>query len=85
MAIFKCCKETSQLVTLLADRPSSWQDRLAMRIHLLVCINCARFARQMRMIREWLRSEEGGGELSGPARARIAARLNGAAQEPEKL
>jgi hypothetical protein len=84
MAIFKCCKETSQLVTLLADRPMSWQDRLAMRIHLLVCANCSRFARQMRMIREWLRTQEGGGELSGLARARIGARLNDAGQEPGK-
>jgi hypothetical protein len=62
----------------------SWQDRLAMRIHLLLCENCARFARQMRMIREWLRSEEDGEELSGLARARIAARLNDAGQEPGK-
>jgi hypothetical protein len=84
MAIFKCCKETSKLVTLLADRPLSWKDRQAMRIHLLVCANCARFARQMQMIREWLRPEDGSGELSGLARARIAAKLNDAAQQPQK-
>ena len=84
MAILKCCKETSKLVTLRADRPLSWQDRLAMHIHLLVCANCARFARQMRMIREWLRPEEGGAELSGLARARIAAKLNDAVQQPRK-
>lgn len=82
MAIFKCCKETSQLVTLRADRPLSWQDRLAMHIHLLVCANCARFARQMQKIREWLRPEDGSAELSGLARARIAAKLNDAGQEP---
>lgn len=78
------CKENSQLVTLLLDRPLSWKDRLAMRIHLIVCENCARFARQMRMIHEWIRSEEGGGELSGLARARIAAKLNDIGQEPGK-
>jgi hypothetical protein len=55
-----------------------------MRIHLIVCENCARFARQMRMIREWIRSEQGDGELSGIARARIAAKLTDAVQEPGK-
>lgn len=84
MRIFINCKENSQLVTLLHDRPLAWKDRLAMRIHLMVCENCARFGRQMRMIREWIRSEEGDGELSGLARARIAAKLNEAGQEPGK-
>ena len=84
MAIFKCCKETSQLVTLLADRPMPWQDRLAMRIHLLICANCARFARQMRIIRESLRVDEGSGGLSAQARARIAASLDEAGHEPGK-
>ena len=84
MRILINCKENSQLVTLSPDRPLSWKDRLAMRIHLIICDNCARFARQMRMIREWLRSEEGDAELSAPARTRIAARLNEAGQEPGK-
>ncbi len=83
MAIFKCCKETSQLVTLLAVRPLSWKDRLAMRIHLIVCDNCARFARQMELIREWLRTEEENGKLSDVARVRIGTKLNDAEQEPE--
>lgn len=83
MAIFKCCKETSQLVTLLAVRPLSWKDRLAMRIHLIVCDNCARFARQMKLIREWLRTEEENGNLSDVARVRIGTKLNDAEQEPE--
>jgi len=82
MAIFKCCKETSKLVTLLADRPLSWKDRLAMRIHLLVCANCARFARQMQMIREWLRKEEAEGGLSEQARARITTKLQEEGQAP---
>lgn len=84
MRILINCRENSQLVTLSPDRPLSWKDRLAMRIHLIICENCARFARQMWMIREWLRLEEGGAELSGLARARIAAKLNDAGQAPGK-
>ncbi len=82
MRILINCKENSQLVTLSPDRPLSWRDRLAMRIHMIVCVNCARFARQMKLIREWLGTEGESGNLSDAARARIEARLNDAGQGP---
>jgi hypothetical protein len=78
------CKENAQLVTLSSDRPLSWKDRLAMRIHLLICNNCARFVRQMQLMREWLHKDEQRGELSAAARARIAANLSDAGQEPDR-
>jgi anti-sigma factor ChrR (cupin superfamily) len=77
------CKENSQLVALSPGPLLSWKDRLAMRIHLMLCKNCARFARQMALIRAWLRTEDEKGQLSDAARARIRARLDDAGQKSE--
>jgi hypothetical protein len=81
MGLIITCKENSRLVTQSWDRPLSLRERLAMRLHLFVCDNCVRFSRQMRQLREWLRREEGGGELSREARSRIAEKLR--EQTPE--
>ncbi|MGA7177972.1 MAG: zf-HC2 domain-containing protein [Thiobacillaceae bacterium] len=75
MGLFINCRENSQLVTRSWDRPLSVKDRVAMRIHLFVCVNCARFVRQMNLLREWLRREEAEGRLSEQARTRITTRL----------
>jgi hypothetical protein len=69
------CKENSRLVTRSWDRPLSVKDYLALRIHLLVCENCRRFVRQMHLIREWLRQDDGSEGLSEQARTRIARKL----------
>jgi hypothetical protein len=82
MGLIVNCKENAQLVTQSWDRPLSLKDRLAMRIHLMICKNCARFTRQMHLIREWLHEDEGNGELSDKARDRIAAKLNLERHEP---
>jgi hypothetical protein len=82
MGLIINCKENSRLVTQSWDMPLAWKDRVAMRIHLFICANCARFVRQMKLIREWLRSEEAEGVLSERARARIATKLQEEGQEP---
>lgn len=83
MGLFITCKENSRLVTQSWDRPLSLKDYLAMRIHLFVCDNCARFARQMHLIRRWLSKEEGEGKLSEQAHARIATKLQETGRDPE--
>lgn len=72
------CKETSVLVTRSLDARLNLRDRMAMRLHLLICKNCARFARQMHLLRGWLRNEDTGtdAQLSDAARERIAQRLH---------
>jgi hypothetical protein len=77
MGLMKNCKETSALVTQSLDRRLNWRERLGMRIHLAVCENCTRFARQMRLIREWLAGEEEASQpgLSEEGRRRIAKKL----------
>ena len=77
MGLMKTCKETSTLVTESLDRRLTWRERLGMRIHLAVCDNCARFARQMRLIRTWLRQEDEAAQpgLTEEGRERIARKL----------
>jgi hypothetical protein len=71
------CKETSVLVTQSLDRSLTFQERFAMRVHLMICRNCARFMKQMQQIRAWLRIESDVNQpgLKDEARERIVSRL----------
>lgn len=77
MGLMKNCKETSVLVTQSLDRGLTFQERFAMRLHLLICRNCARFMKQMHLIRVWLRIENEAEQpgLTDKARERIASKL----------
>lgn len=77
MGLMKNCKETSVLVTQSLDRGLTFRERLAMRMHLLICRNCARFMKQMHLMRSWLRidNEAERSGLKDEARERIAGRL----------
>ena len=46
------CRETSRLLSEGADRYLSPRERLAVRLHLLMCAPCRRFAKQLRWLRE---------------------------------
>jgi hypothetical protein len=43
----RTCKEAAALMVAREDRTLVWADRLALRLHLLACKACPRFARQM--------------------------------------
>lgn len=45
------CKEVTRLVLEGHDRDLSWRERLGLRLHLLYCTACTRFAQQMRFLR----------------------------------
>lgn len=49
------CKQASEVISQSYDRRLSWRERLNLRIHLFICDACARFARQMRFIRQAMR------------------------------
>lgn len=51
----RTCKEATVLMVAREDRALSWNDRLALRLHLLVCKACPRFNRQMLSMRNQLR------------------------------
>jgi len=48
------CKEASRYVSQAQDAPLSAFGRWKLRMHLKVCANCARFAQQLRLVREAL-------------------------------
>lgn len=77
MGLIKSCKETSVLVTQSLDRGLTFRERFAMRAHLMICENCARFMKQMHLIQSWLRieSEADHPGMSKEARERIANKL----------
>ncbi|WP_296767973.1 hypothetical protein [Thiobacillus sp.] len=54
-------------------------DRMAMHLHLAICENCARFARQMHEMRRLFRANADAGDgatgLTDEARQRIATEL----------
>lgn len=76
------CKEVSLLISQSYDARLTWRQRLAVRLHLLICEACSRFAKQMRFLRRAGRAfndrqQDGGGGLSPNARDRIRSSLRG--------
>jgi len=73
------CKETSVLASRAMDQRLPFGDRVALQVHLAICENCARFARQLHEMRRLFRAETGvedeAAGLSDEARQRIAAGL----------
>ncbi len=76
------CKQASALVSQSLDRRLSWRERLGLRLHLVICAACARFARQVRLLHAAARAFAEAGvaadlpaRLSAPARQRIAESL----------
>lgn len=72
------CKETTELASRALDTRLSFGERLALRMHLAICANCARFAQQIQDMRKVLRMDatnERGPGLSEAARQRIETEL----------
>jgi hypothetical protein len=78
------CKDATQLISQSMDTSLPIAKRIGVRIHLLTCIFCTRYERQLRLIRETLRrlaaTEEppetpDGETLSAEARDRIKISL----------
>lgn len=76
------CKEVSVLVSQSQERRLIWRESMALRMHLLMCQACSRFARQMKFLRiaahrlaETYAEVETAVRLPEPARERIAQAL----------
>lgn len=48
------CREVTALVLAGEDRPLGWTERTAIRLHMLICRTCPRFARQVALMRQAL-------------------------------
>jgi hypothetical protein len=76
------CSEVSQKLSQVLDMHLPPHHRMAIRIHLMMCRYCARFRRQLLLIRKMCRYTEGGAQdiiapdaLTPQARKRIKAAL----------
>ncbi|HQU17380.1 MAG: hypothetical protein B7Z66_11415 [Chromatiales bacterium 21-64-14] len=72
------CKEVAQLLSRAQDRRLSWRQRMAVRIHLLLCVYCRRYARQLQWLQRALtrgRDDAQESRLDEAARRRINDRL----------
>ncbi|MFN3544821.1 MAG: zf-HC2 domain-containing protein [Thiobacillus sp.] len=72
------CKETTALASRAMDTRLSFGERIALRMHLAICANCARFARQINDMRIFLRGDatgDAGPRLAEAARRRIETEL----------
>ena len=74
------CKDVTKLVSESMDRSLPFGKRIGVRLHILICTFCARYERQLILIRETARrlaamveapGEPSGETLSAEARARI--------------
>jgi hypothetical protein len=46
------CREVTALVLAGQERGLGWAERVAVRLHMLMCSACPRFARQVTLMRE---------------------------------
>ena len=75
------CREVTRLVSEGLDRELPFLSRLSLRLHLVMCGGCRRFARQLRFLHEAVRQHVAAGQpadaavLSAEAKERIRQRL----------
>ena len=50
----RSCRDISALVLAREDRALGWYERLAIRVHFLICEACPRFERQVQAMRAGL-------------------------------
>ena len=79
------CKEITQLASQTMDGKLPWLTGMKMKLHLLMCKNCQRYARQLRFINKALvnleeQPRKENSQLSEQAKQRIAQSI----QELEK-
>ena len=88
------CQHASQLLSQSQDRRLPWSQRVGLRLHLMMCRACSRFAAQLVLMRQAVASlgrqveNDAGVRLSEEARDRIAGKLReqqaGAEQHPHQ-
>ncbi len=73
------CRETTELASRAMDQRLPLSNRMALRLHLAICENCARFNRQLQEMRRLFREEAAAGDdapgLAPEARRRIEIEL----------
>ncbi len=73
------CHDVAYLLSRARESRLTRRERWAVRMHLLICVYCRRYARQLRWLEQALARVRGSGRtgrLDEEARARIRARLD---------
>lgn len=50
------CKQTTRLLSDAQERPLSWSERLAVKLHISMCSGCRNFGSQMPSLRQIARA-----------------------------
>lgn len=75
------CRQVTRLVSQSMDTRLAWYQRLGVRIHLLYCVWCRRYAAQLRFLRKAVKSLAADStkapalQLSGEAKEQMRGRL----------
>jgi anti-sigma factor RsiW len=73
------CREATELASRAMDERLPLSNRMALRLHLAICKNCARFSQQLQEMRRLFREEaaayDDANGLAPEARQRIASEL----------
>lgn len=73
------CREATELASRAMDQRLPLSNRMALRLHLAICKNCARFSQQLQEMRRLFREEAAANDdadgLAPEARQRIASEL----------
>lgn len=73
------CRQATELASRAMDQQLPLSSRIALRLHLAICKNCARFNRQLQTMRRLFREETAASDdaagLTPEARQRIAREL----------
>jgi len=82
------CRQVTRLVSQAMDTRLPWHHRLAVRVHLLYCVWCRRYAAQLQFLRRAAKElaaqapDSAVPQLSGEAKQQIATRLQAALKDP---
>lgn len=79
MMIGKSCRDVAQLVSRSRDRRLTRRERFGVRMHLLFCVYCRRYARQLHWLENALarvRTDSKAANLDEAARERIRRGLH---------
>ncbi|MED5621317.1 zf-HC2 domain-containing protein [Ideonella sp. BN130291] len=62
----RTCRQVTEMVLRNEDQALRWHERVAVRLHMQICVACPRFLKQVQFMREatgrWRRYAEGGDE-----------------------
>lgn len=75
------CKEATEWISRDMERPLSLIQQLQLRVHMIMCLLCKRYAQQLRFLRRAMRDQREfwpGATLSSEARERLVRALKSA-------